>query len=224
MSDNGLLDIKNQIWHHRSIRRNVVDLQVAADKAGVRLPITDIREAEKLLASLDNKVKRKKSTIDPAAIARYNAAHHSWFQTQYPACYKDGHYITPLMPDTGTSNGLTRFIVQLLTWCGHFANRTGNEGRVIIKDGDPIRIPSSSKKGMQDIDCNLKHPQHQFGIPWKIEIKIGKDTHKQKQKEFGAKVSNTGGVYSVVKTVEDFFEQLDKLLLVIPQQKSIFEQ
>jgi hypothetical protein len=210
-----LHSIKIEIWHHRRIHQNLVDLQVFADKAGVQLPITDIHEAEKLLKSLSRKIKKKIET--PVwCIQRYEQAHKDWFSGTYPNAFKDGFYpgMEPDWPDVGTSNGLTTLITNYLEWAGHFANRTGNEGRVIIVEGEAKRIKSSSKKGMQDIDTNIRHPQHPFGIPWKIEIKIGRDTHKEKQKEYGAKVSKTGGVYSVVKTAEDFFEQLDKLLIL----------
>jgi hypothetical protein len=203
-------EIKLQIWGHRSVRRNVVDLQVYADKAGVQLPITDVREAEKLLASLDNKVKRKKSTIDPAAIARYNDAHHSWFQTQYPACYKDGHYITPLMPDTGTSNGLTRFIVQFLTWVGYRATRISVEGRVL---GDGTRIKSSTRKGTADISSTIQGKS----VMWEIKIRSDKPSKEQlREQQLERKA---GGEYFFVKTVEEFFEYYDSIC----KQGSIFE-
>lgn len=202
-----LLTAKQLIWD--KCKRNLVTLQVAADKANVRLPITSQHEADKLLESLDKKVNRKKATVPVDIIKRFNDAHHTWFKNKLPLTFNDGHYLEPKFPDTGTSNGLTNFIVDYLTWLGHFANRTGNEGRVLP---DGTRIPSSSKNGMQDIDTNLKHPKHPFGIPWKIEIKIGKDTHKSHQKKFGELVKSTGAHYSVVKTVEDFLEQYDELI------------
>jgi len=51
---------------------------------------------------------------------------------------------------------------------------------------------------------------------------VGRDTHKEHQKEFGKIVQKTGGVYSVVRDAEDFFSQLDKLLLVKSEQGIIF--
>jgi hypothetical protein len=211
MPDNRLQDVKKAIWHHRSIRRNLVNLQVSADKAGVQLPITDIREAEKLLKSLA-RVVRKRSTIPAELIARYNAAHHSWFQTQYPACYKDGHYITPLMPDTGTSNGLTRFIVQFLTWVGYRATRISVEGRVL---GDGTRIKSSTRKGTADISSTIKGKS----VMWEIKIRSDKPSKEQLREQQLERKS--GGEYFFVKTVEEFFEYYDKLLILAPIQTTL---
>lgn len=214
--------IKQVIWNHRKVKRNIIDLQVYADKAEVRLPINTIENAEKLLKLLNKGSKKPKVTLPDVYYKRYRDAKYNHQSKEFPNWIANGHFIEPDKPDIGTSNGLTAFIVDFLTWSGHFANRTGNEGRVIIKAGKPVRIGSSSKNGMQDIDTNITHPNHRFGIPWKIEIKIGKDVHRANQKAFGLAVSKTGGHYSVVRTVEDFFEQYDKLLLAVPEQGSIF--
>lgn len=203
-----LIEIKSTIWHHPRIRQNLVELQVSADKAGVLLPISDIREAEKLLKSLNKKDKKIKPRVSDEVYKRYRDAKYNYECGKFPKWINDGHFIEPERP-TDDTNGLQNFIEDYLTWTGHFANRTGNEGRV-LKDG--TRIKSSSKNGMQDMDCNLKHPKHPFGIPWKIEVKAGKDTHKDHQKEYGQQVSSTGAVYSVVKSCADFLQQMDKLL------------
>lgn len=156
-----------------------------------------------------------KAKVDPTHYERYNAAKRAYQSQEFPNWVKDGHYIEAEMPDTSTSNGLTSFIIDFLTWSGHFANRTGNEGRVIVtEDKEVKRIKSSSKNGMQDIDTNLKHPNHPFGIPWKIEIKVGRDKHWTHQIAFGELVKQTGGVYSVVRDPEDFFFQYDELMRV----------
>lgn len=216
-----LNDIKTAIWSHPRIKRNIVDLQVAADKAGVRLPVTEIKEADKLLKSLTNRVKNK-TPVPPADYKRYRDAKYKHQAANFPSWVADGHFIEPDIPAMAKATDLENFIIDFLTWSGHFANRTGNEGRVIMKNGEAKRIPSSSKRGMQDIDCNLKHSQHQYGIPWKIEVKYGKDTHKDHQRAFGAQVQQTGGWYSVVRNTVDFFSQYDQLLTGNVEQSSIF--
>lgn len=208
---------KLEIWLHKKVGKNPVLLQSYADKAGVRLPITQVEQAERLLKLL-NKAARKKVYVDDTAYKRYRDAKYAYEAIKFPRWIKDGHFIEPDRP-TEDTNGLTGFIVDFLTWEGHFANRTGNEGRV-LKDG--TRIPSSSKKGMQDVDSNLKHSAHQFGIPWKIEVKAGKDTHKQHQKDYGALVAKTGGVYSVVHNATDLLQQYDSLMVGNCKQSSIF--
>lgn len=208
-----LLETKQQIWDR--VNKNEVTLLEAADKAKVRLPISDIAEANKLLAYLTKPKKRKVRTpVDPAIKQRYNEAYYKFQAENFPHWTADGHTLDADFPDTDTANGLTTMICKYLFWTGHLANRTNNMGRSIKdKSGQEKRIKSSSINGMQDIDTNLKHPKHPYGIPWKIEIKVGKDTHKQHQKEYGIRVQKTGGVYSVVKNPEDFFRQLDELLV-----------
>lgn len=213
--------LKQDIW--LKCKKNLINVQVAADKAKVVLPITTIPDAEAVLKALVKRKKPAKPKLDPSIFKRYRDAKYAYEDATTIYWIKDGHFIEPDMPNTATANGLTEFITDFLSWSGHFANRTGNEGRVIIKDGKPKRIPSSSKKGMQDIDTNLKHPDHEFGIPWKIEIKVGSDTHKQHQKDFGMKVSKTGGIYSVVRSAEDFFAQYDRLMIRKTKQNSIFD-
>lgn len=213
--------IKQSIWLHRKINRSEVNLHVEAGRHKIPLPISDPEVAQRFLDLLSERKVRKKSATPKWVIERYNAANKAYIERTHPVWCADGHYFLPTFPDVGSSNGLTTFICDYLLWSGHFANRTGNEGRVIMKEGKATRIHSSSKKGMQDIDCNLTHPQHQFGIPWKVEIKVGADTLSQAQVNYGKEVARTGAVYSVVSGVEDFFEQLDKLLILQPIQTSL---
>lgn len=206
-------DIKIQIWA-------IVDEDLGRVEAAIKFcgPKKDTEEYwQRVLHRVQTyKQKRKappKPKLTQEQIKRYRDAKYAYEQQEYIHWIADGHFIEPEIPNTATGNGLTEFILKYLNWSGHFANRTGNEGRVIIgEDGKPKRIPSSSIDGMQDIDCNLEHPKHPFGIPWKIEVKTKNDTHKKHQKEFGEKVKKTGAVYSVVRSVEDFFSQYDRLI------------
>lgn len=195
----------------------MVNLQSEADRHGVLLPINEATRAQEFLDKL-NKKKRKLAYVSDAAFKRYRDAKLAYETVKFPNWIRDGHFNEPDRPKEDT-NGLTGFCIDFLTWSGHFANRTGNEGRV-LKDG--TRIKSSSKLGMQDIDSNLKHSAHRFGIPWKIEIKAGKDTHKDHQKEYGKQVAVTGGVYSVVRNADDLLDQYDKLMVGNVEQSSIF--
>lgn len=218
---NALKELKSRIWS--ICKGSMVNAQVAADKAKTNLPITSISQAEAILRVLTPRKKKPKEIIHPEIKQRYRDAKYTYEQREFPTWIKDGHFIEPEFPDTSTANGIQNLIIDYLTWTGHFANRTSNEGRVIIKEGQPKRIPSSGKNGMQDVDCNLKHPDHEFGIPWKIEVKAPGDTHKDHQKDYGKLVTKTGGVYSVVRGAVDFFEQFDRLMLVKSKQGVIFE-
>lgn len=160
---------------------------------------------------------------------RYQQAHRRWFAEQYPAATKDGHYLAPKYPSVDTSNGLTDLVQNYLKWMGHHQVRTNNIGRSRVKMAPKFNImsgkveqviigqqylKSTTKKGQQDIDCNLKHPDHKYGIPWKIEIKCKatRDRQSDDQVAFAARVQETGAVYSVIRTDADFFSQYDGLL------------
>lgn len=134
--------IKTAIWH--KCRKNPITVQVAADKAGVRLPITQVQEAQKLWDSL-NKTKRAKprSNLANESLARYNSAHVVWFKEKYPRTYADGHYLAPDPINTATSNGLTKFIVNYLTWVGYRGHQDQRRGQ-----GAARRHPHT-----------IKHPQ-----------------------------------------------------------------
>jgi hypothetical protein len=209
-----ITDLKQRIW--KQAKQDLARVEAAKEAAGTN------DNSEKYWRAVLQQLKRKrppKPVLSPAHKQRYIDAHRSFQDREYPNAVKDHGYLVTDIPNTAEANGLTKFVVQFLTWSGHFANRTGNEGRVIKdKDGETKRIKSSSINGMQDIDTNIKHPLHPYGIPWKIEIKVGRDTHKDHQKDFGKLVSKTGGKYSVVRSVEDFFSQYDALF----QQKTLF--
>ncbi len=203
--------IKQEIWAAAKQDINLVNKAIAY--CGPKQETAEYWERVLLyITLLPDKPKRKapRQPVPEWVKERYNKAYHKYQSDNFPNWVKDGHTLDARDVDTNTSNGLTTFIDNYLTWCGHFANRTGNEGRVLP---DGTRIKSSSKNGMQDIDTNIKHPKHPYGIPWKIEIKVGKDTHKENQKRYGKLVQRTGGHYSVVRNAEDFFKQLDELLL-----------
>jgi len=216
-----LEELKQKIWI--KCKRSLTLVNIAADKACVSLPITRVEDAQAILKAMEPKKKPAKPYVHQSIKDRYREAKYSYESTEFPTWIKDGHFIEPEFPNTETANGLQTFIINFLTWTFNFGNRTGNEGRVIVKNNETIRIKSSSKNGMQDIDTNLAHPDHKFGIPWKIEVKVGKDTHKDHQKEFGKLIQRTGGVYSVVRSAEDFIHQYDNLMEREVKNLSIFE-
>ncbi|HYH15103.1 MAG TPA: hypothetical protein VD794_07785 [Flavisolibacter sp.] len=140
----------------------------------------------------------------------YCLAHEADFKKKYPTAYKDGHYTPPKYPDPKSTNGVTRIIQNYLTWSGHYANRINVSGRQI---GGLVRteygnvfdtrkwIKSSTKRGTADLFCSID------GQMVCIEIKneATKDrtsTHQEKEK---ARVESAGGIYIVIKSVDEFF-------------------
>ncbi len=117
-----------------------------------------------------------------------------------------------------TSNQLTKCIID---WCllnGHFAERTGNEGRIIdqrqtVTDvlgrskqiGSIKRIPSSGTNGTSDIKAIIN------GRMVAIEIKIGKDRQSPDQKNYQSMVERSGGIYFIAKDFQSFFEFMEGL-------------
>jgi hypothetical protein len=164
------------------------------------------------------KTKVKREPLAPEYKARYLAAHKAWFAQQYPSAFKDGHYVglKVEIPNDATANGLTAFIENYLKFTGCYSNRINVQGRVIqTKDvktplgvikGKSVQIKSSTKKGSEDIDTIIN------GYSVKIEIKVGKDTHKTHQIAHGEKVKKAGGSYFVVRDVATFFSIYDKIM------------
>lgn len=158
--------------------------------------------------------KSPKPKTDNSWKERYQQAHEKWFAQEYPATYKDGHYCQPKYYDVNTSGGLTNVIINFATWEGHYGNRINVMGRKIggitttesgAKFDDTRWIKSSTKKGTEDIDMIL------FTRPIKIEIKIGRDSQKHKQREQQRKVERAGGRYFIIKTIDEWFALYDRL-------------
>src|SRR5574343_1194734 len=117
-----------------------------------------------------------------------------------------------------TANGLTKCIIDFLILSGHFAERTGNEGRVIDRRktftdvlgrtkqvGQIKRIPSSGTKGTSDIKAVIN------GRMVAIEIKIGNDRQSDAQKNYQEMVERAGGLYWVVRTFDEFYNYFKQI-------------
>jgi hypothetical protein len=221
-------DIRKQIWELSGQNVKVISKASGSVKitpGTVQYWSAVLRNVEELT----HPAKRKKKTerLTKEQYDRYAAAHHRWFLIHRPNVCKDGFYLPPENPIVSTDSGFKSFIRDYLTWEGHFANITQNKGFAKTKTAPRAAgngkvqqivtgttwIPSTGKNGMQDIDANLKHPAHQYGIPWKIECKTKNDKHSDHQSEFGKLVQQTGGVWSEVWSVEDFYRQYDQLTL-----------
>ena len=138
---------------------------------------------------------------------RYSKAHESWFKESYPNAYKDGFYLDPKIPKVDSSNGLTTFICNYLSWNGHRATRINVSGRLVdgvekqpsgAKIGVKKWIPSSTRKGTADISATIK------GRSVMIEIKIGADRPRPEQLLEQQREKKAGGIYEFIKTPEQF--------------------
>lgn len=108
-----------------------------------------------------------------------------------------------------TANELTKAILAFCKLLDIMASRTGSEGK--YREGSNVVdvvgrtrvlkgmwLPGDNK-GQGDVQIILK------GRVYSVEVKIGKDKQSEVQKEFQAKMEKAGGVYVVVKTWEEFY-------------------
>ncbi len=111
-----------------------------------------------------------------------------------------------------TANGLTRCIKDFLNFSGHQAERISTMGRPIdnrevVTDvigrkktiGSVKYVPTTGTKGSADISATIK------GRSVKIEVKVGRDTHKDNQKEYQQAIEAAGGVYYIARDFNSFY-------------------
>lgn len=124
-----------------------------------------------------------------------------------------GSYTMKIKPYSDkTTNGLTRCVLDFLIHSGFYANRINTQGQARIK-----RIPkfnvlaqrlehhqkveytkSATRKGTPDIDSII------YGIPVKIEIKVGEDRQSDYQRDEQKKIEAAGGKYFIAETMPSF--------------------
>jgi hypothetical protein len=209
-----LAEIKQEIWNHPKVNRNVIDLQIHADAALVRLPINTVENAQKLLEHLNKKKKPKPLVVVRIDhIIRYVKAHEAWFKSTYPSAYRDGHYpgMEPTIPDTATANGLQSFITNYITWTGGRCTRVNVQGRKVAGKF----IKSSTRKGSSDLSSTIR------GRSCMWEIKVGADKPRPNQLKEQERERRAGGEYFFIHNVAEFFECYDKFVSSIPVQATL---
>ena len=120
-----------------------------------------------------------------------------------------------------TANGLTRCIIDFLTWNGHQAERINTMGRMIDRKqvvtdvlgfkktiGSVEWQKGTGTKGSADISATIKPTWSNYGISVKIEVKI-KDKQSEHQKKYEESINNAGGVYIIVRSMEDLIDWYD---------------
>ncbi len=157
---------------------------------------------------------------------RYQQAHEQNFKRVYPKGYADGHYSPPVIPKVKTSNGLTTFCANYIKWTNRHLERTNNMGTPVKKkipkfnifsgklehlDGGLEWRKGNGTKGTSDLKGHIVTPNHKYGLPVYIEIKI-KDKQSEDQKQYERKINSTGGLYSVVHNPEEFFNFIDYVM------------
>jgi hypothetical protein len=110
-----------------------------------------------------------------------------------------------------TANGLTKCIKDFCDMSGILCDRTGSEGR--FRPGKSVvdvigrtRVMKGTwlpgnNVGQGDLQIVMK------GKIYSVEIKIGRDSQSEVQKDFQARLERAGGIYTVVKDWDDFYKQ-----------------
>jgi hypothetical protein len=112
-----------------------------------------------------------------------------------------------------TANGLTRCIIDFLTFSGWQEERISNTGRMIDsrrtytdilgrkKQMGGIRwVKGAGTKGTADISATIE------GRSVKIEVKIGRGRQSEAQKQYQKKIETSGGLYCVATNMQDFLK------------------
>lgn len=121
------------------------------------------------------------------------------------------------IPSDKTANGLTRCIIMYINGIGGFAERINTMGRVIDKRknvtdvlgrqktiGSMTYIPTTGVRGASDISAQF------MGRSFKIEVKIGNDRQSVHQKAYQENIERTGGIYMIVRSLDDFLAQFER--------------
>jgi hypothetical protein len=170
--------------------------------------MTHSNEMSDFLNALPGPVKkRNKGNTSTAWRPRYELAYQKNFEKEYPAAYEAEGYIKTSFPDVSKANGLTQAIIKYLMWCGHNADRTGTQGRMVKSAGSWKRISAGNRRGTSDISSTIK------GRSAKIEIKIGNDKPSEEQLREQLREQKAGGVYIFISTMEQFFSWYDNFLI-----------
>jgi len=127
------------------------------------------------------------------------------------------------------ANALTNCVKDWINFSGGQAERISTTGRPIDNTkistdvigrqrtiGSVEWIPGTGTKGSADISATIKpKPQEgnlysAFAVSVKIEIKYGKDKQSDFQKKYQDAINNAGGVYLIVRNMDDFIDWHDK--------------
>jgi len=117
-----------------------------------------------------------------------------------------------------TANGLTKCIIDFLTFSGWQAERINSTGRPIdntkvITDvlgsqrriGSMRWIPGTGQKGTADISATIN------GRSVKIEVKM-KDRQSEDQKRYEEQVIRAGGLYWICRSFEEFLKYYNEIV------------
>lgn len=122
-------------------------------------------------------------------------------RTAYDFFMMSGGYSMKTKPyEDHTANGLTKSIIDWITFTGGTANRISTQGQSRIINGKAQWTKGTTRKGTADIHAIVK------GRHISIEVKIGKDQMSEAQIREQQKITSAGGLYFIAKDMVSFLE------------------
>ena len=158
---------------------------------------------------------------------RYIDAKWNWMRFQYPESesrdpeqFERGFKSLADFPQITKATHLEKAIVDFLKFEGHQASKITTSGQMRDKTetftdsigrtrviGSKTWIKGNSTKGVADVIATI------YGLKWDIEVKYSKgDKQRNTQLKYEKSVEKAKGVYSIVKTFEDFIEKYDEFM------------
>ena len=129
--------------------------------------------------------------------------------------------------DSG-ANELSKAILGYFELKGIKANRQSSEGRYIQgkeytdwagrKKRENGKYIQRSKASVGSGDITVTLPP--LGRRLDIEVKYGKDRQSDVQKKFQSELEAMGGIYIIVRTWEDFYHQITKIVPTEPSNET----
>lgn len=128
------------------------------------------------------------------------ALKNKWVEANFPNFARDSGEPLRGKWEDQTANGLTRAIVDYLTYIGGNFTRVNTMGtpRKDPRTGKMFWSKSTTQKGTADIVGVYR------GKYVAVEVKIGADRQSKDQQAEQKRVESSGGVYIVAKSFEDF--------------------
>lgn len=136
---------------------------------------------------------------------------HEMKLQKYPAV--PAEWLVKTKYNDRTANGLTRCVIDFLTFKGWQAERINSTGRIVDDRktyidvigrcktiGSVQWVKGTTTAGTADISATIA------GRSVKIEIKIGADRQSHWQKSYQQLIERSGGLYFIAKTFQDFYE------------------
>ena len=160
-------------------------------------------------------IKQEKGKATKAAMKYLQQLAMAYKHIKYPNVPKES--LPKTIYKDATANGLTKCIIDFLTFSGWQADRINNTGRLVdrrqaVTDvlghtrtiGSVEWIKGTGTNGVSDVSATVA------GKSVKIEVKIKADRQSPAQCNYQALIERSGGIYYIAKDFQSFYEWYNK--------------